>query len=199
MSRQEEDIWAQKAALRRHFRSLLAAMAAADRAEENQRICASLRASGPWRRAGTVMVYAPTGHEPDITALAVEAIGAGRHVCVPAIDWESGTMAASVIGDWNTDLIAGAHGVREPRMGLQTVEPEELDVVLVPGLAFDRSGGRLGRGAGFFDRYLSRLTGRTAVVGVCFGCQLVGRVPRDSKDLAVGWLATATSVAQAGT
>lgn len=143
------------------------------------------------------MVYAPTGHETDISAPAIEAISAGLRVCVPAIDWESGTMAAAVIGDWNNDLVAGAHGVREPRAGLATIEPEEMDVVLVPGLAFDRSGGRLGRGAGFFDRHLSRLPSRTAVVGVCFDCQVVERVPRDSNDVAVGWLATARGVERA--
>ena len=50
----------------------------------------------------------------------------------------------------------------------------------------------------FFDRYLSRLPSRTPVVGVCFGCQVVERVPRDSNDVAVGWLATARGVERAG-
>ena len=198
MSNGAGDIPAQKAALRRHFRSLLAAMTNAECERESELAAAALRGWDRWRAAPTVLVYAPTAREPDVSALAMAAINAGRRACIPAIDWDGGTMTAAVIGDWNADLVVGVHGVREPRAGLATVEPEELDVVLVPGLAFDRTGGRLGRGAGFFDRYLSRLPSRTPVVGVCFGCQVVERVPRDSNDVAVGWLATARGVERAG-
>ena len=74
------------------------------------------------------------------------------------------------------------------------------DVILTPGLAFDRTGGRLGRGAGFYDRFLERakLSTSAPVLGVCFAEQLVDRVPADTHDVGVGMLVTQEGVFPTG-
>jgi 5-formyltetrahydrofolate cyclo-ligase len=75
--------------------------------------------------------------------------------------------------------------VRVPKPGSAVLEAGLIDVVLVPGVAFDRTGGRLGRGGGFYDRYLTAVAVERRV-GVCFGCQVVELVPTAGHDARVG-------------
>lgn len=90
-----------------------------------------------------------------------------------------------------TDLTSGSFGIWEPSpMSNRLVDPNAFDVILVPGLAFDLKGGRLGRGAGFYDRFLATLPKKTRLVGVALDEQIVDQAPRDAFDLPVDALAT---------
>ncbi|WP_166830843.1 5-formyltetrahydrofolate cyclo-ligase [Thalassoroseus pseudoceratinae] len=102
------------------------------------------------------------------------------------------------ITSW-TDLTAGRFGILEPTPQLRT-DPlrcppiDELDVVLVPGVAFDFHGGRLGHGQGFYDRLLSRLPQRTMLVGVAFDCQIVSHVPAEPHDIPMHFILTESTL-----
>ena len=74
------------------------------------------------------------------------------------------------------------------------LNPKEIDLVLVPGLAFDKCGRRLGQGGGSYDRYLARLNSNTIVLGVCFDEQIVEKVPVDINDIPVGYVVTPTQI-----
>ncbi len=88
-------------------------------------------------------------------------------------------------------LTSGAFGIWEPLpVSKRRVFAAEFDVVLVPGLAFDLAGGRLGRGAGFYDRFLDAVSPKTRLIGVAFDEQIVEQTPRDAFDLPVDALAT---------
>jgi 5-formyltetrahydrofolate cyclo-ligase len=90
-----------------------------------------------------------------------------------------------------TDLTSGAFGIWEPVPNpARLVPPAAFDLVVVPGLAFDLDGGRLGRGAGFYDRFLSALPKTTRLIGVALDEQIVEKTPRDAFDLPVDALAT---------
>lgn len=90
-----------------------------------------------------------------------------------------------------TDLTSGAFGIWEPLPNpTRLVAPEAFNLVLVPGLAFDLNGGRLGRGAGFYDRFLATLPKTTRLIGVALDEQIVEKTPRDAFDLPVDALAT---------
>ncbi|MBR4976550.1 MAG: 5-formyltetrahydrofolate cyclo-ligase [Thermoguttaceae bacterium] len=90
-----------------------------------------------------------------------------------------------------TDLASGPFGIWEPRPNpARLVPPASFDLVLVPGLAFDLDGGRLGRGAGFYDRFLASLSPKTRLIGVALDEQIVEKTPRDRFDLPVDALAT---------
>ena len=90
-----------------------------------------------------------------------------------------------------TDLTSGAFGIWEPIPNpTRRVAPDAFDLVLVPGLAFDLDGGRLGRGAGFYDRFLASLPPKTRLIGVALDEQIVAKTPRDAFDLPVDALAT---------
>jgi 5-formyltetrahydrofolate cyclo-ligase len=89
------------------------------------------------------------------------------------------------------DLAAGPRGVREPRRR-RPVEAADLDVVVVPGVAFDGAGARLGRGAGFYDRFLHALPARVWRVGVAFDLQILERVPTEGHDARLDLVVTET-------
>jgi 5-formyltetrahydrofolate cyclo-ligase len=97
---------------------------------------------------------------------------------LPFLETE-GMEAAEVLPD--DDLLATDYGPREPARRVP-VDPAEVDVVIAPGLAFDREGYRLGYGGGHYDRYLARLGRRALRVGIGFEQQLVERVPREPTD-----------------
>ncbi|MBN1910696.1 MAG: 5-formyltetrahydrofolate cyclo-ligase, partial [Pirellulales bacterium] len=86
------------------------------------------------------------------------------------------------------ELSPGAYGIPEPRPELRDlpdrrIEPDWLDLVLVPGVAFDRKGGRLGQGAGYFDRFLPTVPAHVPRVGLAFACQLFPKIPMAPHDV----------------
>jgi len=91
--------------------------------------------------------------------------------------------------------------VLEPDPSLPLLLPEALGertLVLVPGLGFDAAGGRLGRGKGYYDRFLAKLGLGAAAVGICFEAQLLPEIPMDRSDVRVGYLCTETGLRRCG-
>lgn len=129
---------------------------------------------------GAVMSYLAYGREVDLSDLHRELWRQGRRLVVPrTADLPSGIMQAVEYLP-SSRLIKTGLGVVEPE-GAAMVSPQEIGVVIVPGVAFDKSGARLGHGMGYYDRYLAGLN-NVAVLGVCYACQLVEQVPTDEFD-----------------
>lgn len=166
------------------MRGTLEGMAAGERAEASARICDLLRDDG----AGSALVYLGDEREVDLDPLIAEWIEAGVRVAAPRCDWDAGTFDAVRL-DSLDDVEIRRHGMREAA-GSEIIASDELALVLVPGVAFDRAGGRLGRGGGFYDRYLAGVARGLRRVGVCFDAQLVDRVPREEHDALVDAIVT---------
>lgn len=173
--------------LRRRIRAELAALPPDELQSAASAICPLLIESEAFRRARVLMFFYPTGHEIDLSLAADHAHRAGRTICYPRMDWDARTMIAVEVPGADHRTEVRRFGVPEPAKG-KPVPPHDIDLVLLPGLAFDRTGGRLGRGAGFYDRFLSTLRetpGRATACGVCLARQILpeGRtVPRDEWD-----------------
>lgn len=140
-------------------------------------------------RARGVMVFAPIPGEPDLGPLVDELVRAGKTVSAPTVDWEAKTMGSAVIGGFG-ELVESRHGVMQPSANTVLAPLDIIDVVLAPGLAFDASGGRLGRGAGYYDRFLSRGGLGDRACGVAFERQIVDTVPVEGHDLPMRWVVT---------
>lgn len=113
----------------------------------------------------------------------------GRGVFLPYVDRDD--LGIARVTDLEGALAPGYRGVREPKaIGRRAANPQRCEIALVPGVAFDRDGGRLGYGGGHFDRLLARLRDATPVIGVAFGLQLVPTVPREEHDRAVDMVVT---------
>ncbi|HEU4678202.1 MAG TPA: 5-formyltetrahydrofolate cyclo-ligase [Terrimicrobiaceae bacterium] len=127
--------------------------------------------------AQMVFGFLPLRGEPDWLG---EEFPADKLIAYPRIDGDEMQFVFSV------DFEVGGHGVREPVGGTVAEAP---DVVLVPGLAFDATGARLGRGKGFYDRWLAaNPTSRS--IGLCFKCQLLAGLPFEAHDARVGAIVT---------
>jgi len=134
------------------------------------------------RRARAIMAFLPLSREPDLAPLLASLLTSGVRVALPRVDWSSKAMAAFEVRDLERDVIPGPHGLREPGEGCRAFEVGALDAILVPGLAFDRGGVRLGRGGGFYDRFLATPGLRALRIGVCFELQVVDEVVRQEHD-----------------
>ena len=132
--------------------------------------------------AQTVVAYFPLPDEVDIRPLLDDLVAEGKTVLLPkVIDIE--TMELRRYTDIH-DLCEGAFHIMEP-VGETYTDHTQIDVILVPGLAFDAARRRLGRGRGYYDRFLSEYRWTASVFGVCFDFQKVAEVPTDEHDIPV--------------
>ena len=144
-------------------------------AEASMIIRDALTALDCWKSAGTVLLFAPLPDEPDTFVLPRD----GKRFCVPRYHADRGYEAAEV-GEAD-ELVPGKFGVLEPPPKAHHIPPGEVDLGLVPGVAFDEECYRLGRGRGFYDRWLLALPGLK--LGLGFDHQLIDRVPREAHDV----------------
>lgn len=180
-----------KRGLRVEMRRRLAGLGREERDRDSDRIRAVIAADGRWRAAKAILGFVPLATEPDILGLLTVAVGEGRCVCVPRWNRLEEVYEAAAFGGME-GLEPGAFGVQEPSAALPRVPWERLDLILVPGLAFDRLGRRLGRGRGYYDRILG-LASSARRWGVAFDCQIVETVPSEPHDLNVHTLVTPQS------
>lgn len=179
-----------KRLLRERMRARLDGMNANERRDASIAACGRIEALPEFAAADAVLLYLPLPGELDCLSLLESAFAASRIVCVPHVDWVGRAMQPVRLRAPDAgDLIIDRHGVRMPR----TIEPvavERLGCVVVPGLAFDERCRRLGRGGGFYDRFLPRLAGAIPAIGLAFECQVVSQLPAAPHDAGVAMVAT---------
>ncbi|MGD9790484.1 MAG: 5-formyltetrahydrofolate cyclo-ligase [Phycisphaerales bacterium] len=192
-----------KATLRAEARTRLRSIDANALERASAEICRRLLAHDTLSRAERTLLFAPMRGEIDLREVGVEWLCRGVQVAIPHCDFATGTMLAALITDWDLDITLDERGVPGHRVLLSSTptQPQIIvpQVVVTPGLAFDVSGGRLGRGAGFYDRFLARwrLESRSSVarvIGVSLDEQIIDRVPIDAFDELVDEIVTPTRV-----
>ncbi|HET6476260.1 MAG TPA: 5-formyltetrahydrofolate cyclo-ligase [Thermoleophilia bacterium] len=174
-----------------------AALPAAERERLSAAVCARAASLPELAAAGTVMSFASFRTELDTAPLAERVLAAGKTLCLPRIR-SARTMEAFRVTDPASDLVAGTWGIPEPREGLLEIPPEEMDIVFVPGSAFDEEGGRCGYGGGFYDTYLRLTRPGTPWVALAFETQLMPRIVCETHDLPVTAIVTETRVIRPG-
>lgn len=135
-----------------------------------------------FRQARTLMFYIAFGGEVDTKEMIKEAQKLGKMIAVPVCK-EDRLMHPCVL-DPKAKLVRGPYGVWEPAIK-KRVKLDDLDLVIVPGVAFDKKGNRLGRGKGCYDYFLKRLHHRAPCVGLAFNFQILPAVPATNEDVKV--------------
>jgi len=181
---------ANKADIRKHMRGVLSAMSPSFRQQATKDATALLVKQKLWKEAQSVLLYAPLPEELDIWPLVAEALDAGKIVALPQYIAEKNLYAVCPIADPARDLQIGQFGIREPAPHCSPIAISRLDLVLVPGVAFDLHGRRLGRGRGFYDQLLQIVLGKTC--GAAFDEQIVKAVPVEPHDVFVNCMLTPT-------
>lgn len=130
--------------------------------------------------ARTILLYSALPDEVQTLSLIDELVRQGKTVLLPKVI--DGSMMELRRYTGTKDLSLGAYGIMEPS-GERYTDFAAIDVAIIPGMAFDNKGHRLGRGKGYYDRFLSLLTPKTIKIGLCFPWQQVNHVPTDENDI----------------
>jgi 5-formyltetrahydrofolate cyclo-ligase len=178
-----------KSLLRKEVRLALAEISDAERQRLSHSLCEAFRTVPIWNASSTVLLFAPLKNEPDIAPLIDEALMKGKTVALPRFDAERGRYTPCEVRS-RLNLATGPFGVLEPDPQSPVFSAKQLDIILVPGIAFDLTGRRLGRGKGHYDRLLAEVSGHKC--GVCFDAQVVPSVPEEPHDIRLNSILTPT-------
>ncbi len=179
--------------MRRAMQAILAALPAPDIEARSLLIAGRLAQTAAWSRADAVLCFLSMPREIDTTGLIRAARAAGKAVAVPRI--EGGEIAFQLLPEGAPTPARDRWGIPVPDPAWPAFAPARAARLLVaaPGLAFDRQGNRLGRGKGYYDRFLSRTRASSAdltVIGICFAEQLVEAVPHGESDQRIDGVVT---------
>ncbi|MGD0767509.1 MAG: 5-formyltetrahydrofolate cyclo-ligase [Tepidisphaeraceae bacterium] len=180
---------ADKSAIRRQLHEKLKAMTDADRQAKSLAAAAFLAASPEFAAARIVMLYLTAAQEMDTTPLALRCWQSGKTVVVPKVSWDQRRMLPVEITSLQTRMTTTGPGVREPVSG-QPMPVNLLDLVIVPGLGFTADGHRIGRGMGFYDRFLAQSDFIGVSCGLGFEDQIVPQLPVLDHDMPLSMLCT---------
>jgi len=197
----------EKQEIRKRIKAMRKALSPNEHQIKSERIC---REAAKWIdgqvRLGqsstnrSIFVYLPYGHELDILPFIHHCWDREFSVYAPRVDQDTGQMQLYRIRSLS-DVGVGSYGIREPKLSLPQLPEREwatLDWVVVPGLAYDRHGGRMGYGGGYYDRFMARLAearpevseDRPLCIALAFGLQVIEQVPMETHDLRMDCLMT---------
>jgi len=143
-------------------------------------VCDRVMNTEMWLKAKSVMLYWPLSDETDVRPLIDKAMKQGKTVVLPTCVGDE-LVIRTYEGAEN--MKEGPFGIMEPNgRKISKEEYENVDLVIVPGMAFDYNGGRLGRGKGYYDRLLKQMP-RCWKMGVCWSIQIIDRVPTNKNDV----------------
>lgn len=145
---------------------------------ESRHLCAKLQHHDAWKSAEHILLYAPMQGEVDVLSFFEDKT---KHFYFPRVEGD-GLRVFKV--ESLEDLEKGAFGILEPKLSCEEVEGFELDLIILPGLAFDIQGNRLGKGKGYYDRFLEKISERkkAATLALAFSFQVVEEVPVEDHD-----------------
>lgn len=178
-----------KKELRSKLRSLLEGMSPDVIRQKSGLAARHLFAEPIWARCEILMIYLSLNHEADTTPIVLRAWQTRKRVLAPQVGWETKQMLPVEIRNLDTDVADSNYGIREPVRGVP-FPIELIDLVIVPGIGFDLQGNRLGRGRGFYDRFLSRPNFNGVFCGLALEEQVVESLPADPHDVKIHMLVT---------
>ena len=184
-------IQTQKKNIRKRIVQLLKGQKEDERLRKSLVILERLFATPEFQSAKTILFYASFQGEVETFVMMRRAQLLGKRIALPMILKEEKTIIPAVVENLDDDLAPGPYGIPQPRTDkTKTIEPGALDLLVVPGLAFDADNRRLGRGAGYYDRFLSGISNRIPSVGLAFDFQMVKSLPYQPHDAVMSHVIT---------
>lgn len=160
-------------------------------------ICQKVVNSDAYQLAEIIMCYVHCRSEVRTVPAITQALAAGKQVVIPYCTRDK--QGNKVLGLWllqdMSELIPGTWGILEPPRDRwqdkdRIVDHEALDLIMVPGVGFDRQGGRIGNGAGYYDRLLNKVRADTVLSAICYQCQVFTEIPMDTHDVYMDYVFT---------
>jgi 5-formyltetrahydrofolate cyclo-ligase len=178
-----------KAQLRQELQKCLLGMQPEQRKQKSHRACRNLIATREFQNASAVMIYLSLPHELDTSEAILCAWQLDKTVVVPKVSWQQRHMIPVRINSLETGFSAEVAGLRNPITGVP-VPFGEIDLIVAPGLGFDRKGNRLGRGGSYYDKFFANKELKAPKCGFAFSEQLIEQVPVTNHDIPVDFLVT---------
>src|SRR4051812_8356955 len=184
-----EIISGSKSVIRKELRQKLEALPEIERHSKSIAASSLLASSPEFDAAGILMLFLSTPYEVDTAPITLRAWQAGKTVVVPKVSWNQRRMLPVEITSLTTGITTTGPGVREPIAG-KPVPINFIDLVIVPGLGFTPKGYRIGRGMGFYDRFLSQSEFVGLSCGLAFEEQIIEQLPIQAHDVPLSMLVT---------
>ncbi len=160
------------------------------RAVINRAICQRVLESRPYQNCGTLFIYCSTVEEIDTHAIIADALRQGKRVCLPKC-LPGHVMQPRQITS-KDDLTERFHGIREPGVHCHAIAPEKIDLCIVPALACDATGARIGYGGGYYDRFLPKT--RAYRMALCASSRVLSHIPVQPHDVRCDCIVTEQEV-----
>lgn len=182
-----------KKELRSKLRAILGDIPPEELQHKSRLAAESLFNQREYKRAEIMMIYLSLAQEADTTPIVLRAWQDHKKVVAPQVSWEGRQMVPVEIRNLNEDVSDSQFGYREPIRGLP-IPIGLIDLVIVPGLGFDPYGNRVGRGRGFYDRFLGRPEFKGVACGLCIEAQVVKSIAAGPHDIKMSMLVTEQQV-----
>lgn len=190
-------IQAMKRALRQRIIAGRSALSQDECTRLSGEITARLLCLDSYSEAHTVLGYMNFGAEFESASWARQVLDDGKVLLLPKVNTVTHELDLYRVTNVDTQLAPGAYGIREPLpQSCAAVKLEEVDFILLPGVAFGRDGSRLGYGGGFYDKLLARLNHRPTLVAAAFTMQLAEDIPQEATDQKIDCLVTEKEIIQ---
>lgn len=176
-----------KKALRERLLQLLRSQKEEDRLKKSKVIQKKLFSTPEFKTASVVLFYASFDGEVETFSMMKQAQRLGKKIALPAIIKDRKTIVPSLVVDLKKELAEGPYGIKQPTPPwLRTLDVNQIDLAIVPGVAFDKENNRLGRGGGYYDCLLGNFPPNIPTVGLAFDFQIVDCLPhQDKRDIPV--------------
>jgi 5-formyltetrahydrofolate cyclo-ligase len=166
-----------------------------ERERKSLRIKENLFSLPEFSNAEKILFYVSTKGEVLTKEMIKDSLSLGKKVVVPISNVKEKNLILSELRDFDKELRPSKFGILEPKKQFfREVSPEEIDLVIVPGIAFDRRGNRIGYGMGFYDNFLSNLKKEIPVIALAYEFQIVSEIPTHKKDVRVQKIITEKKV-----
>jgi len=165
-----------------------------DRLTKDQEIKKKMFSLLEFRKAKIVLFYVSIKGEVRTDKMISESLEKGKRILVPFADLNKRTLLISEINNLE-ELEPGAFGIPEPK-NPREFPLEKIDLVVIPGIAFDRKGNRVGYGMGFYDRFLKGLKPHVPKIALAYDFQIVNEIPAEGEDVTVDMIITEKEIIQ---
>jgi len=178
------DIKTTKKELRAQIKTRTLALSEIEKKQASDRIFEAVSLLSAYRKATSVMLYASTPNEVDTTPLLEDVLKRGLTLWLPWCRQGDLNLLPVKVRDLSKDLVVGAYGIRSPQEPINKTIPADFQpsIIFVPGVVFDKKGNRIGRGLGYYDKFLAGLPSGTLKIGLAFDCQVASAVPTEDFD-----------------
>ncbi len=184
-----------KEEIRRNTLKKRLSLSSEDIREKTRQVFLNLAETIEYKNSQNVMFYAATRSEVQTEEMIKMSIKMGKNVFIPIILTECINLAPSKIFDFDTELERGKKGILEPKKEYYRLfPPENIDLIIIPGVSFDLGGNRIGRGFGYYDNFLRKIRPSAKIIALAFEMQIVKKIVTDKNDIPIHKIITETRI-----